>query len=298
GVSRTAIWKAMDALRQEGYIIEAATNRGYRLSSPADIIAGDLVAKKCGLGALQIEFVRETTGTNAVLKTRAAAGEPEGTVLIAGHQTAGKGRYGREFYSPEGTGLYLSIILRPKMPAERAQLITCLAAVAAAEAIEEVSGRQTQIKWVNDLLLDGRKVAGILTEASISLETGGLDWAVLGIGFNLADPAGGWGPLEGVAGSVFGTHAPAGSRADMAASFLRHFWSRWESFEPGDFLEPYRRRQAAFGRTIEVLALGREPRKAVATDVDGDFRLVVRYEDGREEHLSSGEMRIILNQEV
>ncbi|MBQ2057226.1 MAG: biotin--[Oscillospiraceae bacterium] len=154
-ISRAAVWKAIRTLKAEGREIEAVTNRGYRLVGGGDVFSAAAVRELARSDGLSISFEREVTGTNAVLKERAAAGAPEGTVLIASHQTAGRGRYGRAFYSPEGTGVYLSIILRPRFEARKAQLITCLAAVAGAKAVEKVSGRKTEIKWVNDILLEG-----------------------------------------------------------------------------------------------------------------------------------------------
>ena len=297
-LSRAAVWKAIRTLKAEGREIEAVTNRGYRLVGGGDVFSAAAVRELACSDGLSISFEREVTGTNAVLKERAAAGAPEGTVLIASHQTAGRGRYGRAFYSPEGTGVYLSIILRPRFEARKAQLITCLAAVAGAKAVEKVSGRKTEIKWVNDILLEGKKICGILTEASLDLESGGLDWAVMGIGFNVADPEGGWGELRGIAGSIFGAAAPAGKRAELAAEFINEFWELYQSFDEKAFLEEYRARQAAVGKRVEVIAQGREPRTAVAKGVDEEFRLVVEYPDGSREALFSGEVRILIKESL
>ena len=131
--------------------------------------------------------------TNTLVKHLAEQGGREGMVVIAQHQTAGKGRLGRSFYSPKGTGLYLSILLRPKFSAQEALSITTAAAVAVAEAVDQVTGKEggeAKIKWVNDVYYRYRKVCGILTEASIDFETGGLHYAVLGIGVNLTPPPG------------------------------------------------------------------------------------------------------------
>ena len=130
-------------------------------------------------------YFEELDSTNSYLKEMAAKGAQEGTIIIANRQSAGRGRLGRSFFSPEEKGIYMSILLRPDISLERAVLITSMAAVAVAEAIEQVSGIQTKIKWVNDIFLNKKKVCGILTEAGIDAETGTLEYAVLGIGVNV-----------------------------------------------------------------------------------------------------------------
>lgn len=297
GISRAAVWKAIRALEADGFQIEASTNKGYRLSDGGDILSAEAVNGLLHADGLRLSVYKEVTGTNALLKELAASGEAEGRVIIASSQTEGRGRYGRSFFSPEGTGLYLSVLLRPKLEARKAQYITCLAAVCGARAVEKVSGEKVGIKWVNDLICRERKISGILTEAALDLESGGLDWVVMGIGFNLADPEDGWGELEGIAGSVFGESAPEGKRAELAAEFLNEFWREYTDYDESRFLEEYRARQTATGKTVEVIARGEEPKPARAVGVDGEFRLVVEYPDGSREALFSGEVRIVVKGE-
>ena len=175
GVSRTAVWKAMGQLRAQGYLIESVTNKGYRLSPCSDVLSAAGVEKYLKTQSLSIRVVDEVDSTNSVLKRMAAEGAPQGSVLIAERQSAGRGRMGRSFYSPPGTGLYMSLLLRPCMEAQRATLVTTSAAVAVAEAIERLAGEAAQIKWVNDVLFHGRKVCGILTEAGMDFESGMID---------------------------------------------------------------------------------------------------------------------------
>lgn len=293
GVTRASVWKAIKLLRQEGYNIDAATNRGYAIGAETDVLTGDAVSGLIPGLNYRIEVYEALPSTNSTARERAAQGESEGLVIIAGEQTAGRGRNGRDFYSPAGTGLYLSVLLRPRFDAKRAQLITSLAAVAAARAAETVSGQSISIKWVNDLFLEGRKVCGILTEASVSMESGGLDYAVLGLGFNLAPPEGGWGELEGIAGSLFAKKPSGAVRARLAAEFLREFNGLYEAFDPKSFLDEYRSRQIVLGKSVEVIAPGREPRIALALSIDDSCRLLVRYEDGTESLLLGGEVRIL-----
>ena len=293
GVTRASVWKAIKLLREEGYDISASTNRGYAIGASADVLTPEAISALLPGLTYSIEVYETLDSTNTAVRQRAALGAGEGLVVIAGEQTAGRGRNGRDFYSPSGTGLYLSVLLRPKFDAKRAQLITSLAAVAAARAAEALCGQEIKIKWVNDLFLGGKKVCGILTEASMSLESGGLDYAVLGLGFNLAPPEGGWGELEAIAGSLFSEKPSGAVRAQLAASFLREFNALYTSFDPESFLPEYRSRQLILGREVEVIVPGRETRKSLALGIDDECRLLVRYENGDEELLMGGEVRIL-----
>ena len=220
-VSRAAVWKAVGQLRAEGYAIESVPGRGYRLLSASDVLSEEGIRRHLQHQELNLQVVRTITSTNTVLKTLAAEGAPSGLALIAGEQTAGRGRMGRSFYSPAGTGLYLSLMLRPAMRAEEAVRLTACAAVAAAETIEELSGRETRIKWVNDILVDGRKVCGILTEASVDCENGMMNYVIIGLGVNLRDPEGGFPEeLQSIAGTVFEAEQIPELRCRLAAGIL------------------------------------------------------------------------------
>ena len=295
GVSRTAVWKAVTALRADGTPIEAVTNRGYTLHKDTDLLDADAVSAllKGDAAGLQVEVVQRLPGTNAALRRRAADGEPEGLVLIAQAQSAGRGRQGRSFYSPPG-GLYMSLLLRPEMAARQAVQITAMAAVAAARAISTVCGVQVQVKWVNDLLFGGKKVCGILTEASLDLESGMLDYAVLGLGLNVVTPPGGWPQeLAAVAGALYETTPPGGTRAALAAAVLNEFWTMYTARGHGSFLKEYRQLQILPGKQIEVMRPGCEPRAALALGVDDECRLCVRFEgETAVTALSSGEARV------
>ena len=151
---------------------------------------------------LTVEVYKEVTSTNTLLKQRSQSGAPHGLVIAAESQTSGRGRMGREFFSPDQTGVYFSILLRPTLSPSDALLITTCAAVACARALEKISGKTAQIKWVNDIYIDERKVCGILTEASFV--QGKIDFAVLGIGINLYTPDNGFpADIKDKAGSLF-----------------------------------------------------------------------------------------------
>lgn len=293
-VSRNAVWKAVNHLRKEGYEIAAVPNKGYCLSEETDILSPQGIRKhlRSGADGLAIEVLAVTESTNTLLRERASAGAPEGTVIVANEQTRGKGRMGRDFYSPADTGVYLSLLLRPKdLATHEAVFITTMAAVAASEAIEAVSGKETRIKWVNDLYIDGKKVAGILTEASLGLESGHLDSVVLGIGINAYPPRGGFpNDLRAIAGSVFSKRRSDGKNR-LAAEFLNRFIAVYAAMEEREFVDTYRAKSFVIGKEIHVVSATGE-RNAFALDVDEQCRLVVRYEDGTTEALSSGEIRV------
>lgn len=292
-LSRTAVWKAANALRDSGYRIEAVRNRGYRLAAGADILCKSDMEAILGADGdgLTLEVLSCVDSTNSLLRDKANAGIPEGYVVLAGQQTGGRGRMGRRFYSPPDTGLYLSLLLRPAhLPPAQAVGITTMAAVAACRAIEEVSHGDAQIKWVNDIYLGGKKVCGILTEASIGLESGCLDYAVVGVGFNVCPPEDGFPEeISWIAGAIL-PRSQEGTRNRLAAAFLKHFLAIYRSGGTG-YAEEYRRRSLVIGKPIQVLSpAGQRP--AVALDVDSSCRLIVRYDDGSVEALSSSEVSI------
>lgn len=296
GVSRNAVWKAVSALKADGYQIEAVTNRGYKLIDSGDVLSAAEIEKHLGSLSerLNIEVKSTVTSTNILLKEKAASGAPEGTVLAAAEQTAGRGRFTRRFFSPSDSGVYFSILLRPKLSAENAALITTAAAVAVAEAAEELCGIKAEIKWVNDVLIEGRKICGILTEASLNLESGELDYAVLGIGLNVYEPVGGF-PQEiaNTAGPIFKERG-AGFRSRITAAVLERFFKYYDSLSERLFLKAYRERCIVIGKKITVLS-GGGSRPALALGVDDSCRLNVKYPDDSEDLLSSGEISVRLS---
>ena len=232
GVSRNAVWKAVEALRAEGYAIDAVTNRGYALSQENDLLSPQGIERFLPDNrAFAVTVRKRVDSTNAEARRRALEGAAEGTVVVAEEQTAGKGRPGKTFFSPAATGLYLSIVLRPTLAADRGQFITCAAAVACAQAIEQVTGAESLIKWVNDIYCDGRKVAGILTEGVVDMESGRFEHAVLGIGVNVKPPTDGFPhDIADVAGAVLGDHTGA-IRCELAAAILARFWDVYRRME-------------------------------------------------------------------
>ena len=226
---------------------------------------------------------------DALLRELAQQDAPEGTVVLANAQTAGRGRCGRVFYSPCRSGIYMSLLLRPKLPVEETLFITAAAAVSVADAIDAAAGVRTRIKWVNDIYLQERKVCGILTEAGTDLESGQLEWLVVGIGLNLTATAEDFPPeLAAKAGSLYpGGPAPV-SRAALAGAIGRELLALCPGFA---CLDEYRARCFVPGHWVTVCT-GTETYAAQALSIDDAGRLVVQREGGRTEALRCGEVTI------
>lgn len=292
-VTRSAVWKAIQGLQKEGYQIEGVRNRGYRLLSDSDKLSVAAIQshiEKYG-GKFSIEIYEELPSTNQKLKELADKGAAEGKVILAEYQKEGKGQRGRDFYSPAETGLYMSILMRPEMVSKKAMLFTAAAATAAALSIEEIVGEETKIKWVNDIFLDGKKVCGILTEASFSMETGEADYLVVGIGINVYRPKEMFpGELQERAGVICqeqGKHI----RNVLAATILQRLWEYYERLDEKTFYQDYKRRLFVLGRDI-LLCQKDGQVKAKALDLDEMCGLLVELEDGTKKTLRSGEISI------
>ena len=233
----------------------------------------------------RVTVVPVTGSTNRVVKELAQKGFPEGTVLFAEEQTAGRGRLGRSFFSPPGSGLYFSVLLRPQ--SGDPLRITAAAGVAVARAAAEC-GVELQIKWVNDLYRGDKKVCGILAEGAASEK--GLEYCVLGIGVNVFAPQGGFGELEPIAGALWPTPPDDALRARLAAGILNHFFALYEDLEQPSMLEEYRRRSYLQGKTVTVLR-GNERFSATVTGIGADLSLQVQTAEGKVS-LSSGEVQL------
>ena len=287
-VSRTAVWKAMRALQNEGYSIDAVTNKGYMLREDSSMLSKEGIELYLRSGA-PLYFFQSTDSTNKRASALALEGACHGTCVIAGHQTAGRGRLGRSFYSPERQGIYLSVILKPDFDISKAVLITAAASVATSRAIQTVCGVHPQIKWVNDLYLDGKKICGILTEAITDFESGQITNIVAGIGINCScedfpDE------IQGIAGGIPGSY----SKNALAAEVVNQLLDIASNIEARDFIDEYRQSSMVIGKNINVIKTGREPVAAFAEDIDSNGALIVRYPDGTREALTTGEVSIRL----
>lgn len=293
GVSRTAVWKAVKELRAAGHRISAGSNRGYTLDADSDVLSAAGIRQWLRHPSILPVVRDELVSTNLTAKELAAQGAPHGTLVVADRQTGGRGRRGRSFASPPGTGLYLSMVLRSGLPMDSAVLITSAAAVATCRAAAQVTGKELQIKWVNDLYTQGKKCCGILTEAAADMETGGVDYLVVGIGLNLHRPAGGWpAQLEQIAAAILQPGETV-NRCRLAAAIADELLTLCDALPDRAFLEEYRARNLVPGRDIHILQNG-VSRPAHALSIAEDGRLLVRLPDGGEEALSFGEVSIRL----
>lgn len=232
--------------------------------------------------------------TNSLLKSSAQTGAPEGTTVIALHQTEGRGRSGRSFFSPNGTGLYLSILLRPDIDPENSLFITTGAAVATAKALESIHSPNIGIKWVNDLFIKDKKVGGILTEASLSTDARRLDYVVLGIGINLAPPTGGFpDEIKNIAGAVFEDSQKVTDElfGTVAAKLIVEFFTVYNSLPSHEFMKEYRHRSILLGRSVTVTS-GTDSFDGTVDNIDNEGHLILRLQDGTCRSFSSGEARV------
>jgi len=293
GVTRAAVWKEIEALRQEGFPIRSVPRQGYRLTGPppglcAGYISGLLPAGNLFAGKVRVEDKVDSTNTR--LKALAAEGAPAGTALLAEEQTGGRGTRGRSFQSPRGDGLYLSVLLRPKASMRELLTLTGWAAVAVREGIERVCGAPCRIKWLNDVYLNGRKLVGILTELSFLGESGEPDYVVIGIGVNVNQTRAAFQAqgLGEIAASLAGEGFPVG-RSQLAAALLGELSRMVEAFpqQQAGYLEQYRKYCITPGRAVRFEEDGLTLR-GTAREIGDDFALVVDGADGRERRIFSG----------
>ena len=296
GVSRAAVWKAIEALRQEGYEISSAPNRGYRLVSAPDRVregelSGELEGCLVGSSLVCLETV---DSTNTECKRRAMAGAPEGLVVLSEEQTGGRGRLGRTFQSPKGRGLYLSALLRPALPLQEVEDFTAWVAVAVCDGIQAACGVQPQIKWTNDIVYEGRKLVGILTELGLESETNSLEYLVPGIGINANHRPEDFGEdIRPMAVSLAQILGHPVRRSRLAVEVIRALDRMYADFpkNKGEYLERYRALCITPGNQVQLITpVSRQ--EAFAEEIDDQFRLVVRFPDGTRRALSSGEVSV------
>lgn len=241
-------------------------------------------------GRLDITLFDELDSTNTYLKKLARVGAPEGRVIIARRQSAGRGRLGRSFYS-DAEGLYISVLIRPHMKAESMVFVTAMTAVAMARAIERTVDADAVIKWVNDIFVRGKKVCGILCESAFDADALS-EYVVIGAGVNITEPFGGFpADISAVAGALLPHGRGQELRSRLAAAFLEELFSEYARLDSRSFLDEYRRRSMVTGKNVSVISptLTRHG-KAIA--IDDDCRLVVRFDDGTTEHVSTGEISV------
>lgn len=279
--SRTAVWKAVKGLREEGYQISSVTNRGYLLEEGNDILSAEGVCQALGTEAIPVYVYKEVDSTNVCLRQK-LVNHPEffpgEAAVLAEAQTKGKGRSGRGFSSPTGDGLYMSILVRPGKSVRESLCIRAAAAVAVYRGVKKVLGIDLAIQWVNDLYYQEHKVCGILTEAAEDFETGDIAYAIVGIGLRLFDSA------QGDRG-IFTRDSPKVDRNLLAAEIIRAFL---EEAPREEISHLYRERSQQPGSSTVLVRDGRRERITVREILE-DGRLVAEHESGLEEILTYGE---------
>ena len=296
-VSRTAVWKHINGLRAAGYKIEAIPSQGYHLLSSPDILSLEEVREKLNTTRIgrQLVCLPETVSTNADAFHLAEEGAEEGTTVIADAQNGGKGRRGRVWSSPAGVNLYCSVVLRPEIMPHEAPQLTFLSAVAVARAIEGTTALNPEIKWPNDVLINGRKVAGLLNE--MSAETDRVNFVILGIGANLnmtqaQFPA----DLRSPATSLLLEQGLPVNRAQFAARMLGELDRLYMDFLQhgfGPVRDEWQQRCNANGREVVVSEAGVETVRGMFDGIDGDGALMLRFPDGTVERILSGDVRVV-----
>ncbi|MBR4015975.1 MAG: biotin--[Anaerotignum sp.] len=293
-ISRAAVWKGIQRLRKEGYEIEAVTNKGYRLTAYDTMynqreLETGLRTQKMGR---PLYFYPETDTTNHRIRELALEGAPEGTLAVAEKQTAGRGRLGRHWEAPAGTGIWMSLLLRPNIVPAEASVLTLLAGIALTEAVQDVTGLSPAIKWPNDILLNGKKLAGILTEMDCEMSQVHFIVSGMGINVNTAEfPE----ELRDIATSLYLESGRTFSRRQLLQRVLECFEGLYHEFlQAGSFspfLERYRAKCLNLGKEVRVI--GRETFLATALDITPSGELVVKRQDtGKEEIIFSGEVSI------
>lgn len=294
-VSRNAVWKAVKSLQTEGYDIEAVNNKGYCLNVSNDVLSAQGIRKYLRepiVGQADIEVYKLVDSTNTRLKVLAGQGEKEWKIIIAEEQTNGKGRLNREFYSPTGSGIYMSLLLKPMFSAEESLFITTMAAVAVTKAIEEVVHIKPSIKWVNDIFYQDKKICGILTEAAMNVEDGHLNYAVLGIGINVKRPQQDFPKqLENIATCLLEPEEKIDDiRCRLAAEVINNIWFYYQNIGNHSFMKEYIEYSFLIGKYITIV--GREQEELLVKGIDENAGLVVQHKDGSIDVLSSGEVSV------
>ena len=293
GVSRAAVWKAIKSLEQEGHVIEAVTNKGYRLWQDSNVLSCQAIKPYLNkeMYADNLHIYNCIESTNKTAKEMAVSGCPNGTVVVADSQTAGRGRFGRKFYSPSGSGLYISIVLRAdKVPLSDVVMITSAAAVIVSKVIEECTGVKCGIKWVNDLYINDKKVCGILTEGVTDFESGHIEWVVVGIGVNI-DTRDFPDEINQIATSIIDGKADGTLRNRIAAGIINEFVADNAFTNEQSIMAEYRERQILIGQMVRVVN-GNTTYDAYVLDVDDAGRLIVKKDTGEVEKLFCGEVSV------
>ena len=316
GLSRVSVWKAVQKLRDEGYEIEGGKNKGYILKSSSDVLNAFLIEKNLSAFAQsvckgKVEVFKTIDSTNTEAKRRltssSSAESLHGTVLFAEHQSAGRGRFSRSFYSPKGAGLYFSLIFCPSIPARTERevpasaLYTAISATIICRCLKAL-GFAPQIKWVNDIYLNGKKICGILSEGIIDMETSSVQAVIIGIGLNVKESN--FPPeLKNKAGSLFTeagssfseAEAPSLNRNVLASSIISRLIEALYGLQSQEnLMEEYKSLSFLTGKKVRVLPFAGTPYEALVLGISDLGHLIIETDDGKKNELISGEVSLEL----
>lgn len=294
GVSRTAVWKAVNGLKEKGYQVEAVRNRGYRIIESPDILVKEELSSMIDTewAGQTIYYFDQIDSTNIRAKQLGEEGVPHGTLIVAGQQNAGRGRRGRTWESPPGVSIYMSIVLRPEMPPVKAPMLTLVMALSAADSLKECTGLDVQIKWPNDIILNGKKLAGILTEMSTEMDY--INHVVIGVGINVNTerlPE----ELEEKATSLRLETGRIIRRSEIIASIMKEFEKNYQLFIETQGLRQMQEKYNSLlvNREKEVRILGvKEEYTAYALGINEKGELLVRRDNGEIEAILAGEVSV------
>lgn len=293
-VSRTAVWKAINGLKEKGYQVEAVRNRGYRIIESPDILTKEELSSMIDTewAGQTIYYFDQIDSTNIRAKQLGEEGVPHGTLIVAGQQNAGRGRRGRTWESPPGVSIYMSIVLRPEMAPVKAPMLTLVMALSAADSLKECTGLDVQIKWPNDIVLNGKKLAGILTEMSTEMDY--INHVVIGVGINVNT---GQLPeeLEEKATSLRLETGRIIRRSEMIASIMKEFERNYQLFIETQGLRQMQEKYNSLliNREKEVRILGvKEEYAAYALGINEKGELLVRRDNGEIEAILAGEVSV------
>ncbi len=299
GVSRTAVWKAINQLKEEGYQISAVSNKGYHLTKAEDVIyEHELASKRSSLKDSnsflfnQYMYFEEIDSTNTKAKELANQGKQEGLAVVANHQVAGRGRRGRVWEATSGEGIYLSLLLRPKFAPTQASMLTLVAALCVVDAIKEVTGLTVGIKWPNDIICSNKKVCGILTE--MSSEQDFIHYVVVGIGINTNNRSFSK-EVEKIATSLMLESGVLVNRSDLIVSVLNHFERYYTEFlkteDMSELLTLYNSRLVHREQMVRIVN-GSNISEGRAIGIDKEGQLVIECENKEIKTIISGEISV------
>lgn len=292
-LSRTAIWKAINELKKEGHLISSEHHKGYRYEK-TDVLSAEGIRLNLtdATPDLMITVLDSSESTMKDAKLAAINGAPAHTLIVADTQEAPKGRFGRPFFSKAGSGIYMSLLLKPNQNFEEMAQYTVITAVAVARAMDQLAKVHTEIKWVNDIYLNGKKVCGILSEAMSDVETGQITDVIIGMGINFSlkqqeFPE----ELRAKATSLFAEEKPLITRNELISAIWNQFYAILNQLPEQSFIEEYREKSFVLGKTVAFTQAG-TTYQGTAIDINDLGELIVQLATGEKKALSSGEISL------